>query len=413
MAIQSELTGHADNGLRTLPLSAALRRRASRLVRFLRSYISALGLIQIALAVACLGAFYVWGWHELLAMGLAALSTVIIGIVMSIGNTAFSVSIEMSRQRVNVGDDVHIEIIVNNPGHSATVTARGDLPIGMHHERFSIPPLTSGQSKHTTVHFEAVSRAVLDVGPLRVRKGDPFGMLRHETSLAERKTLFIHPDTVRLNPLNAGIVRDLEGQPNGRIVDDDLEFYGLREYNPGDDIRNVHWLSSSKFGTLMIRQYEATHRTDTSLTLDVNPYNYASAAEFEMAVSVHASIGVQCLIQDRPLFAHAGRYHVEQRRAMEFLDSCSAIEPDDRQKTNLADGTLEYSPQASLYCFTVGSLELLDNIKRMVTSLPPSSTSIVVQTDPGASTRIRRFPNFTLATLAQLDDLPRVVEAIS
>ena len=413
MAIQSELTGHADSGLSALPLFAALRRRASRLVRFLRSYISVLGLIQIALAVACLGAFYVWGWHELLAMGLVALSTVTIGIVMSLGNTAFSASIEMSRQRVSVGDDVHIEIIVNNPGRAATVTARGDLPIGIHHERFLIPPLTSGQSKSTTVHFKAVSRAVLDVGSLRVRKGDPFGLLRHETSLAGRKTLFIHPETVRLNPLNAGIVRDLEGQPNGRIVNDDLEFYGLREYKPGDDIRNVHWLSSSKFGTLMIRQYEATHRTDTSLTLDVNPYNYASAAEFEMAVSVHASVGVQCLIQDRPLFAHAGRYHVKQRRAMEFLDSCSAIAPDDRQKMNLADGTLEYSPQASLYCFTVGSLELLDNIKRMVTSLPSSSTTIVVQTDPSASTRIRRFPNFTLATLAHLDDLPRVVEAIS
>ena len=36
-----------------------------------------------------------------------------------------------------------------------------------------------------------------------------------------------------LNALNAGIPRDLEGQPSGEVVDDDLDFYGLREYEPG------------------------------------------------------------------------------------------------------------------------------------------------------------------------------------
>ena len=106
---------------------------------------------------------------------------------------------------------------------------------------------------------------------MRIRKGDPFGLVRHEKELADRITVFIHPRTVRLDTLNAGVPRDLEGQPSGQIVDDDLDFYGLREYEPGDDVRNVHWLSSAKTGTLMIRQYEATRRTDTSVTISVNP----------------------------------------------------------------------------------------------------------------------------------------------
>ena len=138
--------------------------------------------------------------------------------------------------------------------------------------------------------------------------------------------VFIHPQTVLLSTLNAGIPRDLEGQPSGEIVDDDLDFYGLREYEPGDDVRNVHWLSSAKTGALMIRQYEATRRTDTALTISVNPDDYVSSDEFELAVSVHASIGVQCLQQNRPVTAHAGP-RTPFRARHGILDGCSGIDP--------------------------------------------------------------------------------------
>ena len=160
-----------------------------------------------------------------------------------------------------------------------------------------------------------------------------------------------------LNTLNAGIPRDLEGQPSGEIVDDDLDFYGLREYEPGDDVRNVHWLSSAKTGALMIRQYEATRRTDTALTISVNPDDYVSSDEFELAVSVHASIGVQCLLQNRPVTSHAGTEHIMPRNSTEFLDGCSAISPDISDNPNLAQTTLAHAPDSSFYYITVGRLK--------------------------------------------------------
>lgn len=250
-------------------------------------------------------------------------------------------------------------------------------------------------------------------GPLRIRKGDPFGLVRHEKELADRITVFIHPRTVRLDTLNAGVPRDLEGQPSGQIVDDDLDFYGLREYEPGDDVRNVHWLSSAKTGTLMIRQYEATRRTDTSVTISVNPDEYVNGEEFEMAVSIHSSIGVKCLLQDRPLFCHAGNTHGQPRNAMEFLDNASAIEPDREDNPNLAEGTLKHSPDASFYFFTVGSLKDIEQIKRMTLALPRSASCVVLQASAGANRGIRRFANFTLATIGDLDDLPLIMGVLA
>lgn len=254
---------------------------------------------------------------------------------------------------------------------------------------------------------------MLPIGPLSIRKGDPFGLIRHEKKLVDQINVFIHPQTVLLSTLNAGIPRDLEGQPSGEIVDDDLDFYGLREYEPGDDVRNVHWLSSAKTGSLMIRQYEATRRTDTALTISVNPDDYIDSQEFELAVSVHASIGVQCLQQNRPVTAHAGSTHAIPRNATELLDGCSGIDPDIDDNPNLAQTTLEHAPDASFYFFTVGRLKTIDDIKHMVLALPRSATCVVLQAATGQPRAIKRYSDFTLATVGDLNDLPMIMGVLA
>jgi hypothetical protein len=391
-----------------------MRKRAVKRIRhFFTSYVSPLGWAVTGSGLACLIAFLPLGWHELLVFGIAAVVMMLAAIALSLGNTRFDATISVSSRRVTVGDTVSVVVDIDNTGRTPTTNARGDLPIGDAHERFGIPMLAPGQAKQTNVEFRTVSRAVLPVGPLKIRKGDPFGLVRHEKELAECITVFIHPKTVRLNTLNAGVPRDLEGQPSGQIVDDDLDFYGLREYEPGDDVRNVHWLSSAKTGALMIRQYEATRRTDTSVTVSVNPDEYATSEEFEMAISIHASIGVKCLLQDRPLYSHAGGTHTSPRNAMAFLDDSSTIEPDRDDNPNLAEGTLQHSPDASFYFFTVGSLKEIDQIKRMTMALPRSANCVVLQTVAGANRGIKRFANFTLATIGELDDLPLIMGVLA
>lgn len=365
------------------------------------------------LAVAAAIAFTILGWHELLAMATVCALMLLAAVSMSLGNTSFHASIDVSDRHATVGDTVQVRVAIDNPGNAPTASARGDLPIGDNHERFTIPMLAAGQSRQTDMEFTAMARAVLMVGPLSIRKGDPFGLVRHEKRLADRIQVFIHPTTITLDMLNAGIQRDLEGQPSGEIVDDDLDFYGLREYEPGDDVRNVHWLSSAKTGSLMIRQYEATRRTDTAIGISVNPDDYANIQEFELAVSIHASIGVQCLLQSRPLTTHAGDDHASPRNATTFLDACSAIEPDLDDNPNLTQNTLEYAADASFYYFTVGRLKDVDEIKHMALALPHSATCVVLQAAVGQQRAIRRFPNFILATVGDLNDLPMILGVLS
>lgn len=78
-------------------------------------------------------------------------------IMLSLGNTSFTATIDVSSRRVTVSDTVKVDVCVDNPGRTPTTSARGDLPIGDSHERFAIPMLAAGQSRQTTVEFTAVS----------------------------------------------------------------------------------------------------------------------------------------------------------------------------------------------------------------------------------------------------------------
>ena len=194
--------------------SARLWRRCKRTVRrFFTSFISPLGWTVVVVGIVCAAGFPLVRWHELLAIAAVALMMILCAIVLSLGNTGFKASIAVSRRRVTVGDDVHVTVDIDNPGHTPTTTARGDLPLGEAHERFGIPMLAPGQSKQTDIEFTTVSRAVLTVGPLNIRKGDPFGLVRHEKALAERITVYIHPNIVRLNTLNAGVAGIWKASP--------------------------------------------------------------------------------------------------------------------------------------------------------------------------------------------------------
>ena len=105
-------------------------------------------------------------------------------------------------------------------------------------------------------------------------------------------------------------------------------------------------------------------------------------------------------------------YDSHKNNPMELLDACSAITPDFHDSRNLAQAALATTPDASFFCFTVGHAKPLDDIRRMMMALPPSATCLVLQTTPNEPRTLRRFPDFTLATVRTLDDLPQIMGAL-
>ena len=67
------------------------------------------------------------------------------------------------------------------------------------------------------------------------------------------------------------------------------DFFTLREYHQGDDLRKVHWPSSARRDELMIKQLEMPWQSRAFIVLDPRVEPHASAESFEQAVRGAAS----------------------------------------------------------------------------------------------------------------------------
>lgn len=404
-------------------LKAQTKKVGAMLGRALRT-ISSLGW-GTAVATAVLWVLFAsYGWVEALAG--AALLTVllVIAIVVSLGGTRLHGTIELPNDRVRVGDAVPIAITLEN--NAAAPSARTQATVKLTPQaadgsgtaagiaatassraseiNFAVHPLAPHSRFEKTVTAVAARRGVLTVGPVLIRRGDAFGLIRNEHLAAPGQRLYIHPHAVALPPIEAGITRDLEGSPTSDIVDDDLSFYGLRDYQPGDDVRNIHWLSTAKAGHAMVRQYQATKRTDASLSIALDPSLYADENEFEEAVRVHASLGLQCLNQGRDLTITTSRQSFSATDGVHFLDQCSLLEPVAGRAEELAVQALDAAPTASLYMFIVGSRMSMAAIQQMTSGLPGTEACLVFQVNTSRAPYMQDFSPMMLIGLSKAED---------
>jgi uncharacterized protein (DUF58 family) len=75
------------------------------------------------------------------------------------------------------------------------------------------------------------------------------------------------------------------------------EFTTLREFQPGDDVRKVHWPSTARAGSPIVRQFDEPWQRRTTVVIDVRHSNQDQDA-FERAVVAAASVISLCASRD-------------------------------------------------------------------------------------------------------------------
>jgi uncharacterized protein (DUF58 family) len=132
------------------------------------------------------------------------------------------------------------------------------------------------------------------VGPLIGSISDPFGVARRAFVVRDPVDVVICPRVhAVVAPRRGG-----GGEPAAHVegarapaLEPLGEFLALREYEPGDDPRRVHWRSSARRGELVVRQDEAASPGRVVLLLDTRPEVY-DEEQFEVAVEAVASLAV-------------------------------------------------------------------------------------------------------------------------
>ncbi len=182
-------------------------------------------------------------------------------------------------------------------------------------------------------------RGFYRLGPVRYRSGDLFTLYMIERLHDYRERLIVYPQLWPLEELELP-AKELFGELKTRrsLFTDPIKTQGIRDYQPQDRFRDVHWKATARRGTLQSKVYDPSTGMTVVLFLNV-----ATFAQFwlgiqpellERAVSVTASLANYCAQQgwslglyangsvpdsDQPIRVRPGRSPAQLLHVMEAL----------------------------------------------------------------------------------------------
>ncbi|RZS65986.1 uncharacterized protein DUF58 [Agromyces ramosus] len=389
--------------------------RVGRATAPVTGVVSRVGWLVLLVAAVSLGLAGGFGWIEFAFLGATLVGAMLVSVPFVFGRMHYRVGIELQPSRVVAGERALGRLAVENAGAAASVPSRLELPVGAGVAEFVIPALEPGTGHEELFAVPTNRRAVIVAGPAVSVRGDQLGLLRREVRWTEPVELFVHPVTARLRPSAAGLVRDLEGEVTKTITDHDISFHALRAYAPGDALRNVHWRTSARTGQLMVRQYEETRRSQLLLVQATSAGHYASDEEFELAVSVLASIGLQVIRDATRLATVTDRLRLRTATPTSLLDDTSRIEPLATGAPSIRDLVREASKRIqtpSVVIVVGGSLAPLAEFRAVETVFGPDTRVIAFLAERGAAARIARVADSIVVTVGSLDELSRLVRRV-
>ena len=233
------------------------------------------------------------GIYELFLVG-AGGGALVIAAIIRVATIRLRVDVtrELHPARVHAGTPSRVELRVRNRSALRTPVLTMRDPVGRGRTaRVVLAPLGKDEMVRAAYRLPTERRGLLKVGPMQIEITDPFGLASVTTEGASFTELTVWPAVDDVLPLPHTSGDDpLAGadHPNSLSAQGD-DFYALRPYVVGDDLRRVHWKSAARADDLMVRQDEMPWQGRATVILDSRRGTHSDES-FERAVSAAASV---------------------------------------------------------------------------------------------------------------------------
>lgn len=145
------------------------------------------------------------------------------------------------------------------------------------------------------ITFRIPSRGFYDIGPVRYQSGDAFTLFTIERQYRYIDTLIVYP---KIWPLDSLLLpaKEIFGELQVRrsLFEDPIRTQGIRDYQPQDRFRDIHWKATARRGTLQTKVYDPSSGMTvvTFLNVATFPKHWMGFEPdlLERAISVAASI---------------------------------------------------------------------------------------------------------------------------
>lgn len=368
------------------------------------------GVLLVGLGAWLLGGLL--GWAELLVVAAACLVVLVLCVLLTIGRTTMSVQVELRPRRVVAGNPAAGRLRATNASRARLLPVMLELPIGVSRAQFPLRRLRMGEVQEEIFSLATTRRGVVPVGPATTVRGDPFGLIRRTVPWSEVVELVVHPITVGIESLGAGVLRDLEGQTTNETSTSDLAFHTLREYAPGDDRRYIHWRSSARAtalsgeSTLLVRQFLDTRRSHLTAVVDGRTDSYLDEIDFETAISAAASVVRRALTDDVDTSVLAAQSALYSGSMALALDTFARAElGTDVALTALAARAAQLAPDTTVALLVTGAQPQFAELQHAATYFAPEVSVVAVRVDPTKPPGITGLQRLVVLNLPQLSGL--------
>ena len=249
----------------------------------------ALGAAAFALVAA--GRFF--GTLELFLLGAAAGALLLVVVLRAVFvRIELAVRREVHPPRVHAGTPSRIDLEITNRGSRRTPVLRLlDAVSGTRGADLGLAPLDRGAAVRAAYRLPTERRGLVQIGPLHLLLTDPFGLTAVRIRAAGRADLTVYPriDPISALPETTGHDPDAVEETPSSLGRTGEEFFALRPFQIGDELRKVHWPATARYDELLVRQTELPRQGRATVLLDLRS-DVHSEPSLDLAVSAVASI---------------------------------------------------------------------------------------------------------------------------
>jgi uncharacterized protein (DUF58 family) len=285
--------------------------------------------------------------------------------------------------------------------------------------QFETAPLRRGR-----YHFQTTDCSTRDI----------FGLFEHRGSFAQPLPIQVLPRTIDLKDWRL-FRRSQRGVFQHTLTSlwarETTQIDGVREYIHGDRLSRIHWNATAKTGQWKSKEFEREALPRVVFVLDRNAASYLEADQFELAVSVAASLLELTIAKGMPIgFVSSGQsafWFGEGRTPVsrdEVFQHLVDVECDGKESLNGLLGQVVERFETGIYIVIIGSstdeqtvvaMDALES-KRMIPSVIHIAEKHSLY---GEAAKLRRLQlicqskQWEFCSVSQLDHLPQVLGVVS
>jgi uncharacterized protein (DUF58 family) len=289
----------------------------------------AAGLIVGALILFLVGTNVQAGW--LFVIAALMLGAAVAGIALPARMVRGVEVTRRAAERAFQGDALRVELTITNRSRGMRASLLVRDPFVADAEVF-VSHLAPGERAELVTERVASRRGPQGADAVELRSDAPFAVAERRRRIEAAGAATILP---RVEPLGDLAFIDLAPTAERAMHPwprrgGGPEYLGIREYRAGDSMRHVHWPSTARHGTVMVRELEAESTRRLAIVVDASSDEGTEWTPLDAACSAAASVALAAAARGQGVRLVAGPHEPAAVGEEELLERLATLQPDGR-----------------------------------------------------------------------------------